>query len=90
MPTRGIRRGWEVALGGAKVLGLPTKVEPGNYEPGASWTFSKVMKVVWDEEQSVDDEEGEYVGMMEDLGVGETLEKSEVKMLLRKRPECWR
>ncbi|GAA5936810.1 uncharacterized protein JCM15063_000067 [Sporobolomyces koalae] len=89
MPTRGIRRGWEVALGGATVLSLPTVAsQQGNYEPGGQWTFSKVMKVVWDQDGEGQDDE--FSSMMDDIRVGEVLERSEVKTLLRKRPECWR
>ncbi|GAA5871149.1 hypothetical protein JCM16303_001706 [Sporobolomyces ruberrimus] len=89
IPQRGLRRGWEVALGGAKVLGLPAiQRQQSNYEPGGDWTFAKVMKVVWD--GGDDEREEEYSRMMEDIGVGEVLERTEVKALLRKRPECWR
>ncbi|GAA6059630.1 hypothetical protein JCM10212_004133 [Sporobolomyces blumeae] len=92
--ARSIARGWEVALGGAQVLALPTQAsQQGNYNPGGEWTFPRVMKVAWDEEEDDGDDgedEGAFSKMMEDLGVGEALSRSEVRSLLRRRPECWR
>ncbi|GAA5915212.1 hypothetical protein JCM5296_005898, partial [Sporobolomyces johnsonii] len=87
---RGLARGWEVAKGAATVLALPaTASQQGAYVPGGEWTFSKVMQVVWDEE----DDEGEgsrFAEVMDELGVGEALGRAEVQALMRTRPECWR
>lgn len=90
LPQRGIMRGWEVARGGATVLALPSQAsQQGGYVPGGDWTFSRVMQVAFDD--SVTEEEGgKFAEMMDDLGVGEALTKSEVQSLLRRRPECWR
>ncbi|GAA5982642.1 hypothetical protein JCM5350_002133 [Sporobolomyces pararoseus] len=103
--NRGLKRGWEIGLGGAKLLGLPSKKkEENDYDPKNQWIFSKVMKVTWDYNDDDDDdngndrngeeierEGGEFGKMMEDLGIGEQVfTKSQVKSLLRKRPECWR
>ncbi|EGU13476.1 RINT-1 family protein [Rhodotorula toruloides ATCC 204091] len=89
LPQRGIMRGWEVARGGATVLALPSQAsQQGGYVPGGDWTFSRVMQVAFDD--SVTEEEGgKFAEMMDDLGVGEALTKSEVQSLLRRRPECW-
>ncbi|GAA5901887.1 uncharacterized protein JCM6883_000427 [Sporobolomyces salmoneus] len=86
IPQRGLKRGWELALGATKVVGLPTtQREENSYEPSSQWVFAKVMQVTWD------DEDQETFGrMMEDLGVGEVLDREEVKSLMRKREECWR
>ncbi|GAA5921613.1 hypothetical protein JCM1841_000155 [Sporobolomyces salmonicolor] len=86
---RGLARGWEVARAGARVLGLPTQAsQQGAYVPGGEWTFSKVMQVVWEEE---DDGEGSrFAAVMDELGVGEALGRAEVQALMRRRPECWR
>ncbi|GAA6009959.1 hypothetical protein JCM11491_000881 [Sporobolomyces phaffii] len=94
VPLRGIERGWELAKASIKVVALPAAAaaaaaddEGSRYDPGRQWTFSKVMQVVWDD----DDATGAYERMMEDLGVGDdVLTRREVKTLLRQRPECWR
>ncbi|KAL7344118.1 RINT-1 family protein [Rhodotorula toruloides] len=77
LPQRGIMRGWEVARGGATVLALPSQAsQQGGYVPGGDWTFSRVMQVAFDD--SVTEEEGgKFAEMMDDLGVGEALTKSE-------------
>ncbi|GEM09225.1 rint-1 family protein [Rhodotorula toruloides] len=90
LPQRGIKRGWEVARGGATVLALPSQAsQQGGYVPGGDWTFSRVMQVAFDDSVTVE-EGGKFAEMMDDLGVGEALTKSEVQSLLRRRPECWR
>ncbi|GAA5963767.1 hypothetical protein JCM3765_006844 [Sporobolomyces pararoseus] len=95
--VRGLKRGWEVGLGGQKLLGLPSskKSEDNDYDPKNQWIFSKVMQITWDNDQDGDQEGGggggEFGKMLEDLGIGEQVfTKSQVKSLLRKRPECWR
>jgi len=94
MPPRGLQRGWDVARGGATVLALPAMAsQQGGYAPSGEWTFSKVMQVVFDDESAgaaEQEEGGRFAEVMDDLGVGEALSRSEVQQLMRRRPECWR
>ncbi|GAA5984113.1 hypothetical protein JCM11641_000317 [Rhodosporidiobolus odoratus] len=90
VPRSRLMRGWDTARGAATVLALPAQAsQQGSYLPGGEWTFSKVMQVAFDDAEP----EGEgtrFAEMMEDLGIGEALRKEDVKVLLRRRPECWR
>ncbi|GAA5857348.1 hypothetical protein JCM8547_002233 [Rhodosporidiobolus lusitaniae] len=90
IPRNRLARGWDVAKGGATVLALPAQAsQQGAYLPGGEWTFSRVMQVAFDDAEG--EGEGTKFGeMMDDLSVGEALNKDEVKQLLRRRPECWR
>ncbi|BGP19054.1 hypothetical protein JCM10213v2_007137 [Rhodosporidiobolus nylandii] len=90
IPRNRLTRGWDVARGGATILALPAQAsQQGSYLPGGEWTFSKVMQVAFDDAEQ-EGEGSKFSEMMDDLGVGEALSKEDVKVLLRKRPECWR
>jgi len=92
LPQRGLQRGWDVARAGATILALPALAsQQGGYTPGGEWTFSKVMQVVFDDDSDAHGDEGSrFAEVMDDLGVGEALSRSEVQQLMRRRPECWR
>ena len=99
VPERAVARGWDLAVGGATILGLPTTRRPeAAYEPSGQWVFAKVMQVVWSDDDEDEDgrdgndddgPESRFAQMMEDLGIGESLDRAEVRNLMRKRQECW-
>jgi RAD50-interacting protein 1 len=93
---RGVSRGWDKLIGGAKIMALPATSGSGGFgdeavdEDGeAKLTFSRVMQLAFDD--SVPEGEGTQFNVaMEQLGVGEVLGKVEVQQVMRRRPECWR
>ncbi|KAK4049402.1 hypothetical protein OIV83_004135 [Microbotryomycetes sp. JL201] len=102
---RGVSRGWDKLVGGAKIMALPAtsfsddeehegddQAENGSRKTRVAphdLTFSKVMQLAFDD--SVPEGEGTQFNVaMEQLGVGEVLGKVEVQQVMRRRPECWR
>ncbi|KAM0792870.1 hypothetical protein ACM66B_002633 [Microbotryomycetes sp. NB124-2] len=100
---RGVARGWDKLVGGAKIMALPAtsfsddggetendaEDADSRHRPAHELTFSKVMQLAFDD--SVPEGEGTQFNVaMEQLGVGEVLGKVEVQQVMRRRPECWR
>jgi hypothetical protein len=90
---RGVAKGWELLVGGAKIMALPGSNSSGTSAYGvdakAQMTFSRVMQLAFDD--AVPEGEGTKFNVaMEELGVGEVLGKVEVQQVMRRRPECWR
>lgn len=82
---RGVGRGWEIMVEGAKVMAIPSSSTTSS----GGVSFSKVMQSAWDDSTG-EGEGSKFADLMTDVGVGETLSKREVQAIMRRRPECWR
>jgi hypothetical protein len=82
---RGVGRGWEIMVEGAKVMAIPSSSTTSS----GGVSFSKVMQSAWDDSTG-EGEGSKFADLMTEVGVGETLSKREVQAIMRRRPECWR
>lgn len=87
---RGVARGWDKLMGGAKIMALPASSASGfDNSVEDQLTFSRVMQLAFDD--SVPEGEGTQFNVaMEQLGIGEVMGKGAVQAVMRRRPECWR
>lgn len=95
---RNVHRGWDLAVGGARILSLPTSLSSSSSSSSSATTvpqstvtvtFAQVMQLAFDEAEP-EGEGSKFREAMDALGVPESVGKAQVKALLRRRPECWR